>query len=82
MKYSSLRVGGLGTLSLLIKLVRMASPGSNDEVFPPWQGMQYMHNMFEGSAEMHELDNFRYPDVAWSSVSHHLSLSGVFSPNY
>ena len=41
------RVGGLGFLATLIKITRTLIP-QEDEVFPPWQGMQYLHNMFTG----------------------------------
>ena len=36
--------------------------------FPPWQGMQYLRDMFSGRAKLDPLDNARYPDVGWTSV--------------
>lgn len=56
------RAGGLGRLSLLIKIARAVAPGG-DALYPPWQGMQYLHNMFSGRAILHPLDNGRYPDI-------------------
>lgn len=61
------RLGGLGAFGKLIKLVRALSP-QNDEVFPPWQGMQYLHNMASGLPKLDPLDNARYPDMRWTPV--------------
>ncbi len=41
---------------------------AKDEVFPPWQGMQYLHNMLSGLPKLQPLDNDRYPDIRWTSV--------------
>lgn len=41
---------------------------TTDDVFPPWQGMQYLHNMFTGLPKPAPLDNVRYPDIRWISV--------------
>ena len=46
---------------------RRLVPAPND-VFPPWQGMQYLHNMFTGLPKLTPLDNARYPDIWWTSV--------------
>ncbi len=61
------RVGGLGVLDAMISFTRAVMPNSR-EVFPPWQGMQYLRNMFSGQAKLEPLDNNRYPDIAWTSV--------------
>lgn len=66
-RYGTLRVSGLGTLSVLIGIIRRLSPQPN-AVFPPWQGMQYVHNMFSGLAKLDPLDNDRYPDLTWTPV--------------
>jgi len=65
--FKLLRAGGLWVLSTLIKVTRTLMPTTN-EVFPPWQGMQYMHNMFTGLPKFAQLDNARYPDIRWTSV--------------
>ena len=62
-----LRAGGLDRFDKMIKLTRAVIPKSN-EVFPPWQGMQYLRNMFSGRAKLVPLDNDRYPDVEWTTV--------------
>ena len=65
--FKLLRVGGLWVLAALIKLTRALMPTSND-VFPPWQGMQYLHNMFTGRPKLAPLDNGRYPEIRWTPV--------------
>ncbi len=61
------RVGGLGLLEGMIKVTRTLFAQPN-EVFPPWQGMQYLHNMFSGRPKLVSLDNERYPEIRWTSV--------------
>ncbi|OUJ72463.1 NmrA family NAD(P)-binding protein [Hymenobacter crusticola] len=66
--YKLFRVGSLGFLKGMINVTRTLMP-AKDEVFPPWQGMQYLHNMFTGLAKLEEpLDNDRYPDIQWTKV--------------
>lgn len=60
------RAGKLSRLERLIRLTKLMVPGK-DDVYPPWQGMQYMHDMFEGRAKLTPLDNDRYP-VEWTSI--------------
>lgn len=66
-KFKLLRAGGLKRYGMLIKLARFLSP-QKDAIYPPWQGMQYMHNMFSGQAKLDSLDNDRYPGLSWTSV--------------
>jgi hypothetical protein len=47
--------------------VRTVAPGEK-EIFPAWQGMQYMRNMIDGRAKLEPLDNERYPDIKWTSA--------------
>ncbi|GAC1383141.1 MAG: hypothetical protein NVSMB30_30720 [Hymenobacter sp.] len=65
--FKLLRIGGLWVLGALIKVTRTLMPAP-DEVFPPWQGMQYLHNMFSGLPKLAPLDNARYPDIRWTPV--------------
>jgi DNA-binding phage protein len=60
------RPGGLGRLQTITNITRTLFP-KNKEVFPPWQGMQYMHDMFSGQPKLDPLDNDRYP-ISWTSV--------------
>ncbi|MBW1997651.1 MAG: NmrA family NAD(P)-binding protein [Deltaproteobacteria bacterium] len=71
-KFRLFRPGGLGMLGMLIKVVRTLAPGEK-ELYPAWQGMQYMHNMFGGRAKLEPLDNDRYPGMHWKSVRDVLS---------
>ena len=65
--FKLLRVGSLGLLATMIKITRTLFPAEK-EVFPPWQGMQYLHNMLSGQAKLEPLDNDRYPDMRWTKV--------------
>ncbi|MBO0933144.1 NmrA family NAD(P)-binding protein [Fibrella aquatilis] len=66
-KFSLLRPGGLGLLSILIKIAHTVAPGG-DDLYPAWQGMQYMRDMLDGRAEMKTLDNNRYPGIIWTTA--------------
>jgi len=66
------RPGPVSLLGLLIKFTRAVMP-TTDELYPPWQGMQYMHNMFEGHALPERLDNDRYGARAWTTARDILS---------
>lgn len=61
------RGGSLKRLERIIRFMRLVSPGQ-DDVYPPWQGMQYMHSMFDGRAKLDPLDNDRYGRVQWTSI--------------
>jgi uncharacterized protein YbjT (DUF2867 family) len=66
-RYRLLRAGGLGLLGMLIRIARTVAPGEGD-VYPPWQGMQYLHNMFGGRGKLEPLDNGRYPGLRWTTA--------------
>jgi hypothetical protein len=66
-KFRLLRAGGLGRFRTLIKITRSLLP-DRGEIFPPWQGMQYLHDMFSGRPKLEPLDNGRYPDLQWTPV--------------
>ena len=61
------RVGPLAVSGGLIKVTKTLMP-TTDDVFPPWQGMQYLHNMFTGLPKLAPLDNARYPEIRWTPV--------------
>ncbi|HZJ01753.1 MAG TPA: NmrA family NAD(P)-binding protein [Gemmatimonadaceae bacterium] len=65
-QFKLMRAGGLGRLAGIIKVMRLLM--RSDEVFPPWQGMQYLHNMFSGLPKLDPLDNDRYPNIRWTKV--------------
>lgn len=66
-RYKPLRAGSLKGLARIIRVVRRLVP-QKGEVFPAWQGMQYLHNMFSGRAPSAPTDNGRYPGMSWTSV--------------
>ncbi len=65
--YSLLRPGGLGLLSTMISVARFVAPGAA-EVYPAWQGMQYMRDMLDGRGKMAAVDNDRYPNLKWHTL--------------
>lgn len=65
--YRTLWAGGIGTLGLMIDIVKLLSPQSG-VAFPAWQGMQYMRDQFSGRAKLEKLDNERYPDLRWTPI--------------
>ncbi|MEJ8803187.1 NmrA family NAD(P)-binding protein [Pontibacter sp. H249] len=67
-EFGLFRVGGLGLLNTIIKITKALTPTSK-EVFPAWQGMQYMRDMFTGLPKLEPLDNDRYPEIKWTTVA-------------
>ena len=65
-KFKLLRPGNLQAFHALIKTIRFISR-ENQELYPPWQGMQYMHNMYSGKAKLTDLDNDRYA-MEWTKT--------------
>ncbi len=71
-KYKLLRAGGTGLLNAIIKIARTMAPGKN-ELYPAWQGMQYMRDMVEGKVKIEQYQNDRYPDIKWTTAKDILS---------
>lgn len=65
--FKLLRLGGLGAFKKMISFTRFVAPQKN-EIFPAWQGMQYMLNMFSGLSHPIKLDNHRYKNIEWTSI--------------
>lgn len=74
--YRTLRPGNLGTLSVLISVVRALTPASGNP-FPAWQGMQYLRDMMSGRGKLLDLDNDRYGQREWASVRDTLARTHV-----
>src|SRR6476620_12264278 len=70
-KFRLIRTGGQGLLGVIIKIAKKLSP-SKDDLYPAWQGMQYMHNMIDKRSKIDKLDNERYPGMHWTSVKEFL----------
>jgi nucleoside-diphosphate-sugar epimerase len=75
-RFRLLRAGGVAMLGLLIRFTRLVAPGKG-ELFPAWQGMQYMRDMFDGRAKLAPLDNDRYPGMRWTTARDVLSARHV-----
>ena len=71
-RFRLFRAGGLGLLGALIKVARTIAP-ARDAIFPAWQGMQYMRDMFDGRGMLQPLDNDRYPGMRWTTAREVLS---------
>lgn len=71
-KFRLLKIGGQGLLKAFITIGKTLAPSPND-LYPAWQGMQYMHNMIDSRAKIPQLDNDRYPAMQWTSVKEYLS---------
>jgi nucleoside-diphosphate-sugar epimerase len=70
-KYKLFRPGGIGLLNFMIKVTRFFSPSEN-ELYPAWQGMQYMRDLMEGRIIFQKYDNDRYAHIKWTSVKEFL----------
>jgi nucleoside-diphosphate-sugar epimerase len=66
-RFRLFRAGGLGRLETLIAFTRAVFPQSS-AVFPAWQGMQYLRDMFSGRGKLEPLDNGRYPGMPWTTA--------------
>jgi uncharacterized protein YbjT (DUF2867 family) len=66
-KYKLFRPGGIGLFKFMIRLTKFFSPSPKD-LYPAWQGMQYMRDMMEGRIQFQKYDNFRYPNQKWTTV--------------
>lgn len=66
-EFSTLWMGPVGLLRGIITVLRYVM-GGEEQVFPIWQGMQYMENMVSGRGKLEPLDNDRYPGLKWTSV--------------
>jgi hypothetical protein len=47
-----------------------------DDLYPPWQGMQYLRDMLSGEAKLGPLDNNRYPGIQWTTVKEIIAAAG------
>jgi hypothetical protein len=65
-KFRFIPMGSLEDFAASNQKERSANPAGEEELYPSWQGKQYMHGMF--SVQNTSLDNDRYPDVHWTSA--------------
>jgi nucleoside-diphosphate-sugar epimerase len=69
--FKTVPMGSLEDLSEYNKKERAANPAGENELYPKWQGSQYMHSMF--SVQNSPLDNSRYADVSFTNAEDILS---------
>jgi nucleoside-diphosphate-sugar epimerase len=66
-KFRLLRAGGTGLLGVLTRIAHTVAPGKK-ELYPAWQGMQYMRDMLDDRGKIDRYDNNRYPGMHWTTV--------------
>jgi nucleoside-diphosphate-sugar epimerase len=66
-KHRLIKAGGIGLLNLMINIGKTLAPGKT-ELYPAWQGMQYMRDMVEGRVDISQHDNNRHPEIKWTSI--------------
>jgi len=71
-RFRTFRVGSIGALGGLIRVAQLLAPQPT-AVFPPWQGMQYLRDMYSGKGKLQPLDNDRYPELRWTRVRESLA---------
>ncbi|MEZ0498343.1 NmrA family NAD(P)-binding protein [Sphingomonas sp. IW22] len=68
-RYRVMPAGTVGSLGLVIAVAKRVAPGKAGEIYPAWQGMQYMRNLFAGEGMLDApFDNDRYPGMRWTRV--------------
>ncbi|KAK5313083.1 hypothetical protein LTR93_011078 [Exophiala xenobiotica] len=67
-KYTTLWMGSVGFLRMMIPILKFFIGGVEDKLLPPWQGIQYLENMVSGQGKLDPLDNDKYPDLVWTTV--------------
>ena len=72
--FRSQRAGSIALLGVLIKIIKTLAP-QNDSIFPAWQGMQYLRDMFSGDGKLRNLDNDRYGHRSWSTARDVLKIA-------
>jgi NmrA-like family len=73
-EFKLIPMGSMEDFSASNKQERSANPKGEKELYPSWQGKQYLHSMF--SVQNTPLDNDRYADVQWTSAIDVLSKIG------
>lgn len=78
LKFGLLRPGGIGLFNTIIKVAKFFG-GNSPDLYPAWQGMQYMRDMMEGRAERNTHANDRYNNIHWTSVEEYLIQKNIKS---
>jgi uncharacterized protein YbjT (DUF2867 family) len=78
LEFGLFRPGGIGLINTIIKVAKFFG-GNSKDLYPAWQGMQYMRDMMEGRAVIKSHDNDRYKNIHWTSVKEFLVNENVKS---
>jgi pimeloyl-ACP methyl ester carboxylesterase/nucleoside-diphosphate-sugar epimerase len=65
--FQLVRLGSRTDLTARIGQARAANPAGEQQLYADWQQLQYMRSMF--AVQNKPLDNGRYPDLTWTSIS-------------
>ena len=65
-KFKLFRAGSMRRYGRLIRFTQLVFP-QKGALYPVWQGMQYMPNVYSGRAKLEPLDNERYPGMRWAT---------------
>jgi len=77
-RFRLFKAGSRNFLETLIKIARTCSK-STDDLYPAWQGMQYVHGMFSGLGKLEQINNNRYSGIQWTSAKQILTNHIRFS---
>jgi hypothetical protein len=66
-EFKLIPMGSMEDFSASNKQERSSNPEDEKELYPSWQGNQYLHSVF--IVQNIPLDNDRYPDLRWTSAS-------------
>lgn len=69
-KYTPKWMGTIWISKVMISIMRLF--GGENDIFPAWQGMQYLVNMMSGDGKLEPLDNDRYPELKWTRLEDYL----------
>ena len=74
--YKIFKPGGIRLFSVIISIAKFFD-FSKKELYPAWQGMQYMRDMMEGRAVIKKHDNDRYP-IVWTKLEDYINAEKKF----
>ena len=63
----------LSELSQQIKEGQSRADPNDTDIYPLWQTLQHLRNMFDGSGVFETTDNGRYPQISWTPLSELIS---------
>jgi nucleoside-diphosphate-sugar epimerase len=74
--YRPLGATGPRLLEVMVRAAKLVAP-RGEAVQPPWQGMQYIRDMFGTRNRAASLDNDRYPEIRWTPVRRQLASGSL-----